>query len=122
MPVFVAIAAAATAIGTAIAGAVAGITLTGVASFAARTLLTIGISKLIANRANKTAAGTQDSGARVQLPPATNNKLPVVYGKAYIAPVITDAKISTDQRYMWYVCTLAEVTSGSGYTFGDIYW
>jgi hypothetical protein len=115
MALFSAIAAAVTAVtGSAIFGAVA--------SFAARTLLTIGITKLVANRANKTAAGSQDSGARVQLPPATNNKLPVVYGDAYIAPVITDAKISTDQRYMWYVCSLAEVTDSGAYTFGDIYW
>lgn len=115
MPIFTAIAAAVTAVtGSAIFGAVA--------SFAARTLLTIGITKLVANRANTTAAGTQDAGARVQLPPATNNKIPVVYGKAYIAPVITDAKISTDQKYMWYVCSLAEVTDTGSYTFGDIYY
>lgn len=115
MAIFTAIATAVTAItGSAIFGAVA--------SFAARTLLTIGITKLVANRANKSAAGTQDSGARVQLPPATDNKVPVVYGKAYIAPIITDAKISTDQKYMWYVCTLAEVTDTGSYTFGDIYY
>ena len=115
MAIFTAVAAAVSAaVGGGIFGAVAG--------FAARTLLTIGISKLVANKAGKTAAGTGDAGSRVQLPPASNNKLPVVYGKAYMAPIITDAKISTDQKTMWYVCTLAEVTNTGSYTFGDIYW
>ena len=115
MPIFTAIAAAVSAaVGGGLFGAVAG--------FAARTLLTIGITKLIANRSNTTASGTQDAGSRVQLPPATNNKVPVVYGTAYMAPIITDAKISEDQKTMWYVCTLAETTDTGSYTFGDIYW
>jgi len=115
MPIFTAVAAAVSAaVGGGIFGAVAG--------FAARTLLTIGITKLIGNRTNSSASGTQDAGSRVQLPPATNNKVPVVYGTAYMAPIITDAKISEDQKTMWYVCTLAEVTDTGSYTFGDIYW
>jgi len=96
MPVFTAVAAAVSAaVGGGIFGAVAG--------FAARTLLTIGITKLVANKAGRTAAGTSDAGSRVQLPPASNNKLPVSYGTAYLAPIITDAKISEDQKTMWYV-------------------
>jgi hypothetical protein len=115
MPVFTAVAAAVSAaVGGGIFGAVAG--------FAARTLLTIGITKLVANKAGRTAAGTSDAGSRVQLPPASNNKLPVSYGTAYLAPIITDAKISEDQKTMWYVCALAEVTGSNTYTFGDIYW
>ena len=115
MAIFTAVAAAVSAaVGGGIFGAVAG--------FAARTLLTVGITKLIANRAGKTAAGTSDAGSRVQLPPASNNKLPVLYGTGYLAPIITDAKISTDQKTMWYVCALAEVTDTGSYTFGDIYW
>ena len=115
MPVFTAVAAAVSAaVGGGLFGAVAG--------FAARTLLTIGITKLVANKAGRTAAGTSDAGSRVQLPPASNNKLPVSYGTAYLAPIITDAKISEDQKTMWYVCALAEVTGSNTYTFGDIYW
>jgi hypothetical protein len=95
-----------------------------VAAFAARTLLTIGISKLVSNRAGNNAAGTSNSGARVQLPPDTSNKLPVVYGKAYIGGNVIDAKLSEDQKTMWYVLALAEhtdTTAGSSYSFGDIY-
>lgn len=115
MPVFTAAAAA-------ISTFVAGITWSTVASFAVRTLVTIGISRLIANRAtNKLGAGAQDAGARIQLAPATNNKLPVVYGSAFVAPTITDAKISTDQKTMWYVGALSEKSSGT-MSFGNIYY
>lgn len=70
--------------------------------------------------------GSADAlGTRVQLPPATQNKLPVSYGTAWVAGVITDAKISTDNQTMWYCLTLSETTSGthsfdrSNIYFGD---
>jgi hypothetical protein len=121
MPVFTAIAAAVTA--------VTGFTFLGsVAAFGAKMVLFNGISKLIGNRQGSNGSGTTNAGSRVQLPPSTDNKLPVVYGTAYVAPSITDAMISTDQKYMWYVCTLAEVTNTmpgqtpDTYSFGDIYY
>jgi hypothetical protein len=126
MPVFTAIAAGVTAIAGAVGFSAAAAGIAGsVAAFAARTLLTVGITKLIANRSGQNAAGTSNAGSRVQLPPATDNKLPVIYGSAFIGGVITDAKLSTDQKTMWYVVSLAEVTdttSGTAYTFGNIYY
>ena len=94
------------------------------AAYAVQTVIVFGVSKIMAKRAMK-GLSSADGGGRVQLPPATNNVLPVIYGQAYISPVITDAKISADQKFMWYVCSLAEVTdstASSAYTFGDIYW
>ena len=114
MPVFTAAAAAVTTF-------FAGITLSSVAAFAVRTIITIGISKLVANRANKGSAGAQDAGARVQLGPATNNKLAVSYGSAFLAPTVTDAKITTDQKTMYYVFSLCEASSGT-MSFGKIFW
>ena len=112
-----------TAGAAAVSSAIAGITIGSVAAFAARTVLMIGVSKLIAKRAMKSnQSGSPAAGGRVQTPPATNNMLPVVYGSAFIAPTIIDAKISSDQKYMWYVCALAEVTDTGGYGFGDIYY
>lgn len=64
----------------------------------------------------------QSDGSRVQLPPATNNKIPVVYGDAWLRPIVTDAKISTDQTQMWYVLTLCEKTDTGFTSIGDIYW
>jgi Putative phage tail protein len=85
--------------------------------------VSIGVSRLVAGRANTPAdAGAPDAGGRVQLAPATQNKLPVVYGSAFIGGAITDAMLSTDQKTMWYVVALAEVSDDQGggagvYTF-----
>ena len=95
-----------------------------VLAFVARTVLFTGISRLIAKREASQSGSTPASG-RTQNAPVANNTLPVVYGTAFIPPTITDAKISTDQKFMWYVCTIAEVadtTITSAYTFGDIYY
>jgi hypothetical protein len=85
--------------------------------------LAIGVAKLIGPK-KSSAKGDDKSvtGIRVQLPPATNNKLPVVYGTSFISGVITDAKISTDLQSMWFVISLAEVTDTGGYTFNEIYY
>jgi hypothetical protein len=121
MPVFTAAAAY-------ISTAIAGMTFSSVASLAARTLLTIGIAKLLSNRSESTApAGAQDNtNARVQLNPSTANKLPMIYGSAFVEGAITDAKISTDQQTMWYVIALSEygTTNAASITwnFDAIYW
>jgi hypothetical protein len=96
---------------------VAAIGLTGIAAAVATTVLSVAasfvVSKLIAPR-GKTGSSQQEdavTGSRVQLPPATNNKLPVVYGTAFVGGSITDAKISTDLQTMWYCLSIAEVTN-----------
>jgi hypothetical protein len=121
MPVFTAIAAAVTAF--------TGFTFLGsVAAFAAKAVLFNGVSKLIGNRQGSNATGSSNAGARVQIPPATDNKLPVIYGSAFVAPTITDAKLTTDQKSMYYVCTLSEVTNTMAgqtpnvYTFDKIFY
>lgn len=84
--------------------------------------MAFGTSRLLAPRANRNGNLEGQTGGRIQLPPATNNKLPVVYGSAFINPTITDVKISTDNQYMWYVLPLCEVTSTGTISFGDIYY
>jgi hypothetical protein len=106
------------AIFTAIAAAIVGaIGITGVVATIATSLiaggLAFGVSRLIAPRGSSGTTQQEDaiSGGRVQLPPATNNKLPVVYGTAFVGGSIIDAKISTDLQTMWYCISLAEVTN-----------
>ena len=71
---------------------------------------------------------TPDPGNRQQVAPATNNKLPVVYGTAWVGGIITDLTISADNQQLYYVLSLSEVTStNSGQSpdtisFGDIYY
>ena len=125
MPIFVAVAAGATALATAIGFSAAAASAIGaVGAFAARTLLTIGISKLISNTTDSNAAGSNTPAAdpRAQKSPTTVNKIPVVYGSAYVGPTITDAILSTDQTTMYYVCALSEVTDTGSFTFGNIYY
>ncbi len=104
---------------------IAKVTLGAVAKFIVTTALSIGVSKLLAKRAMRGAAAGGDGGGRIQLPPATDNKLPVVYGTAFIGGPIVDAMLSVDQKTMWYVIALAEhtdTTAGSGYSFGTVYY
>lgn len=76
---------------------------------------------------NNTAQQSIDYGARIQLNPSTDNKIPVLYGEAYFGGMISDAYLSSDYKKMTYVLTLSEVTgttiSGtpSSYTFHDVY-
>jgi hypothetical protein len=75
------------------------------------------ISKLIAKRDGAQGPAGSDAGGRVQLPPASDNKLPIVYGTAWVGGPIFDAKISTDQKYMWYCVALCEKPDGQSITF-----
>jgi hypothetical protein len=65
-----------------------------------------------------------DVGNRQQIPPSTDNKLPVVYGEAWVGGTIVDLGISENNQELYYVLALAEVTGNGGdtITFGDAYW
>jgi len=64
----------------------------------------------------------QDPGVRIQFPPATTNKVPVVYGHANTKGVVTDARISNENKTMTYVLALSEKTQTGTFTVGNIYW
>ena len=128
VPIFTAIAAGAAAIAGAIGLSAAAATVVGaVASFAARTMLVIGVSRLLSKRAEQPTDAANNkvgksAGARVQLPPQTDNTLPVVYGHAYVSGAITDAKISSDNTTMWFVLALCEKTDSGTITFNNLYY
>ena len=82
-------------------------------------------SKMINGGNNDNTSGAASSmGGRIQVPPATNNKIPVLYGQAYVNGIITDARITDENKTMIYVIALSETTNVSGqtYTCDDIYW
>jgi hypothetical protein len=69
------------------------------------------------------AGGTQQNpGVRLQFPPATTNKVPVVYGHANTKGIVTDARISNSNNTMAYVLTLSEKTQTGTFSVGNIYW
>ena len=120
MPIFTSIAAAIVG-ALALEGAAAAFALAAI-NFGLRALATVIIASLIMRKSEQPGAqngASAPTGTRVQLPPATNNKLPVSYGNAYLSPVIIDAKISNDQQYMWYVMALTEVTESGSINFDD---
>ena len=73
------------------------------------------------------AGQSPNPGNRQQLPPATDNKLPVLYGSAFVGGQIVDLSISANNQELYYVIALAEVTNTNAgqtadtMTFGDIY-
>jgi hypothetical protein len=46
----------------------------------------------------------------------------VLYGTAFLAGAVTDAKISNDQKIMWYVFAVSEVTDTGSITYDKVYW
>jgi hypothetical protein len=86
------------------------------------------ISKSLAPDGPSTNDATANPGSRPQIAPAGDNKVPVVYGSAYVGGIITDLSITSDNQQMFYVLTLAEVTNTESggtpdtYSFGNVYW
>lgn len=118
MPVFTA-AAAATAAYFGVTSAV------GIAAinFGVRAVATYMITSLLSNRDNEMGANpTASIGPGVQMPPKTDNKLPVVYGTCYMSPMIVDAVMSSDNSTMWYVMALSETTDTGTFSFDRAWW
>ena len=94
-------------------------------NFGVRVLASYVVSSLIGNRQNTAGNDTSaqnNLGNRVQFPPATDNKLPIVYGTAFVSPAIIDALITEDQQTMFYVMALSEKTDTGTITFGRQWW
>lgn len=86
------------------------------------------ISKAFGAQAPNSNDSTPNPGNNQQLPPAGDNKLPVVYGSAYVGGIVTDLSITSDNQKIYYVLALSEVTNSETggtpdeITFGNIYW
>jgi hypothetical protein len=128
------IAAPAFAVGSIIVSAYLGLAAgTALSGFALITAFAINmvVSSIIAKAfftpqqsANELSGSSPNPGNRTQVPPATDNKLPIIYGDAWVGGIITDLSITQDNQTLYYVMALSEVT-GEGtdtITFGDIYY
>jgi hypothetical protein len=77
----------------------------------------------------KTVVAT-DLGVQINIPPSQDNKVPVLYGRAFVTGAVTDAIMSANRQVMTYVITICEQTGGgisnpsgtSTFTFNGIYW
>jgi hypothetical protein len=101
-----------------------------VTAFAINMVASVVISKALApDGPNMGATATSPNpGSRAQVPPAGDNKIPVVYGAAFVGGIVTDLSITSDNQNLYYVLALSEVTNTETggtpdtFTFGDVYW
>ncbi len=98
-------------------------------AFAISTMASSIISKSFTpDNTNNKAVNDVNPGNQQQIPPATDNKLPVVYGTGWVGGTIIDLSISDDNQTLYYVLALSEVTNTEGggtgdvITFGDIFY
>jgi hypothetical protein len=98
--------------------------------FAINMVVSAVISKALYNSNQPSYEGAGQSpnlGNRQQVSPATDNKLPVIYGSSYVGGQVVDLSISENNQELYYVLALSEVTgteagqTTSTFTFGDIY-
>jgi hypothetical protein len=61
--------------------------------------------------------GPQDNGTRQQVPPASVNAIPIVYGDAYLGGTFVDAVLTTDQKTMYYVMAVSCVSPNGQFSF-----
>ena len=106
-----------------------GTVLGNILAFAISTLASSIISKSFTpDNTNNKAVNDVNPGNQQQIPPATDNKLPVVYGTGWVGGTIVDLSISDDNQTLYYVLALSEVTntegggSGDVITFGDVFY
>lgn len=65
---------------------------------------------------------------KLELKADTEAHIPVVYGEAWVQPLLVDARITNNNCTMWYAVALSEVTgpdlngNASVITFEEIYW
>jgi hypothetical protein len=121
------------AAGTIIATAVIGLAAGSFAAVATAFVINMAISAIITKAffspqqpdgAGGLAGDSPNPGNRQQIPPATDNKLPIVYGEAWLGGTITDLSISENNQELYYVLSICEVTNNGldTITFGDVYW
>ena len=89
--------------------------------------ISFAVSSVIGGPNSPSSPSQRDPGNRTQIPPATSNKLPIVYGTSYIGGTVIDLSITDNDQTMYYVLALTEVTNTNpGQTpdtvsFGDVY-
>jgi hypothetical protein len=99
-------------------------------SFAINMVASSILAKQFSNDSNNNNTGGDqlNPGSRLQIPPAGDNKIPVIYGSAYTGGTITDVSITSDYQNLYYCLALCEVTNTENggtpdtITFGNVYW
>ena len=59
----------------------------------------------------------QDNGVRLQVPPSSDNSLPVVYGEAWLGGTFVDAVLTSDNQAMYYVLAISHISPDGQFTY-----
>lgn len=59
----------------------------------------------------------QSLNNREQVPPTTDNSIPIVYGDAYLGGTFVDAALSSDQKTMYYVLAISSISPNGQFTY-----
>jgi hypothetical protein len=68
------------------------------------------------------AVDSRANGTKVQVPPATDNKIGIAYGRNFMSGPITDVAITNGNDTMNYCIALSEVVDGATYTLNQTFW
>lgn len=63
----------------------------------------------------------KDPGVKIQLPPATDNKVPRMYGRNYTSGIVIDAEIKNKNETMAYCLVISEYNDSDTWTVADVY-
>tara|TARA_R100001460_G_scaffold38649_1_gene73178 strand:+ start:11864 stop:13969 length:2106 start_codon:yes stop_codon:yes gene_type:complete len=111
-----------TAIATAIVGAIG---ITGVLATIATSIiaggLAYGTARALGVFKPPSMDQGRDPGVTIQLPPATDNKLPILYGNVFTSGPIFDAAISNENKTMTYCIALSEETQTGTFSCSQIF-
>ena len=101
-----------------------GVTMTAATAAFAINVVATGLAMVTSRLVNGSQRGNTgiNQGVRITIPPATDNRIPVIYGTVWQQGTITDARISNQNKTMTYVLVLSEKTQTGTYTVGEIYW
>ena len=84
---------------------------------AAAFAINFAVSSIVSRVFGQSGQGSQDSGTRQQVPPASINAIPIVYGDAYLGGTFVDAVLSTDQKTMYYVVAVSCISPNGQFSF-----
>ncbi len=108
-------------VGTMIVATIAGTTAAGVAASFALTAAAMAVNFVVSTIVTRMFApdvdSNQNTNNREQVPPTTDNAIPVVYGDAYLGGTFVDAVLSKDQQQMFYVLAISSISPNGQFTF-----
>ena len=111
-----------TAIATAIVGAIG---VTGIAATIATSIiaagLALGTAKALGVMEPPKQQDMKDPGVKIQLPPSTDNRVPIFYGQSYTGAIIVDAELKNKNNTMVYCMVIGEKTDSGTITVNEIY-